>query len=178
MWALIPLLMLLAAPSCPQKAGAAELEKMTAAKLPKFIAAYQKELKAVDSAYQDLTRLEPPLRDESGKTLTPESLRNRLKPIPYIMETSQQLLANPDDVSAALRLFIETETLTDDLSDLTETCYDNDQEEMADRLSTLATTLHHEKHLIESYALHLAEEMQERLRLLERENQDLRSKLH
>ena len=72
---------------------------------------------------------------------------------------------------------IRTKSLADDLFDLSQVAYDNDREELGNRLSALQITMEDNKELLADYLLALAAEKQNRLQQLEREVDELHRKL-
>jgi len=87
-------------------------------------------------------------------------------------------LANkPEDLVLATTLVIRTEGLADDLFDLSQMAYDNDREELGNRLNALQITMEDNKELLADYLLALAAEKQNRLQQLEREVDELHRKL-
>lgn len=154
-----------------------EIAHLNETNIVRFLASYQEQLGEIRSTYRELEHLEPPLRDRSDHVLAPESLENRLKTLALFQKTVQQAQSHPENFVLVLRLFIQTESLTEDLSSLSQLCFDNDQEELAQRLNRLSATMESNKHLVEGYALHLADTVQRRLQDLEREIQNLRARL-
>jgi len=94
-----------------------------------------------------------------------------------LRDTVKQLEVSPQDLVLTMTLFSRAERLADDLYDLSQIAFDNDQEELGTRLADLLTSFDRNQDLIESYALRLATEEEERLRALEKENQNLQQKL-
>ena len=143
-----------------------------------LLANYQKELDEIDSAYQKIAALQPPLRYASGTVFSPEMIESRRKSVSYARRTFQQFQTNPRNLELAIRLVIRTETLTDDLTSLAELSYDSDQEELAQSLNRLTAAVDRNKHLIEAWALRLASQMQQRAQELEHENRSLSTQLN
>ena len=92
-------------------------------------------------------------------------------------DTLDKLRAEPRNLTLATKLFIQSESLTDDLYDLAQIAYDNDREELGRQLSDLVARLDAEGDSIESYALALAQEKEDRIKQLEAENANLRQQL-
>jgi hypothetical protein len=171
----VPFLALPPSPQAP--APQAPGGKLTASTLPQFLAEFQRSLEPLDSAFDDLENAKLPLLDDSGHPLGRRNIQDRRKTLSELRDAIKQLGASPQDLVLAVTLFSRTERLADDLYDLSQIAYDNDQEELGTRLADLLTTLDPNQDLIESYALSLATEREERLRALEKENQDLQQKL-
>jgi hypothetical protein len=94
-----------------------------------------------------------------------------------LREIARQLAAQPRDVVLTAKVVFRTESLADDLFDLSQMAFDNDREELGKRLSDLQATMDHNKELLASYLLTLAAQMQERIGQLEREKVELERKL-
>jgi hypothetical protein len=94
-----------------------------------------------------------------------------------LRQTARQLAAKPEDLVLAATLVIRTESMADDLFDLSQVAYDNDREELGKQLSALQTAMEENKELLADYLLALAAEKQNRLQQLEKELDDLHQKL-
>ena len=160
----------------PVGLGAQE-ENLGASNLSEFLTRYENSLGRVDAAYSDLTDERLPLRDDAGQPLRRRPIDNRRQALADLRQTARQLAASPQDLVLTTTLFVQTEALADDLFDLSQIALDNDREDLAKRLSDLLLTMDHKRDWVESYALSLAAERQERIRELEKENQTLRQKL-
>src|SRR5438128_1870212 len=154
-----------------------QTQKLTASGLPQFLADFEKGLAPLDSAFDDLENAKLSLLDESGHPLGRRNIQDRRKTLSDLRDTVKQLEASPQDLVLTMTLFNRMERLADDLYDLSQIAFDNDQEELGARLADLLTSFERNQDLIESYALSLATEKEERLRALEKENQDLQQKL-
>lgn len=144
---------------------------------PEFLNAYEKSLQPLDALYDDLESENMPLTDESGQPLGHRPIANRRESLDELRHTLAQLRDNPRNMVLVTTLFIESEALTDDLYDLSQTAFDNDREELGKRLADLVSGLDAQRDAIENYTLALASEKEERLHRLESENADLRSEL-
>jgi hypothetical protein len=171
---IIFLLVLLAIPSF---LFAGQGEALTAKNLPEFLSQYGKQLDTADSAYADLISSQTPLHDESGKTVTVESLQDRRKALTQFHTTAQQLAADPQNLVLTARTMVQMESLTDDLANLAQICYDNGEEDLGDRLAQIHDSIEKEKHQMGSYLLKRADDSEEHIRELERQNRELRQKL-
>jgi hypothetical protein len=145
--------------------------------LPEFLARYRDGLRPLDSLYTELAEERLPLREEGGQLLTRRYVEDRRQALDELRRSVAEFDAAPLDLIAALRLFLQSEALADDLFDLAQIAYDNNREELGRRLSQLQGVMDHHNALLESYALNIAGESQRRLRALESENADLRKKL-
>ena len=154
-----------------------QTQKLTASGLPQFLADFEKGLAPLDSAFDDLENAKLSLLDEGGHPLGRRNIQDRRKTLSDLRDTAKQLEASPQDLVLTMTLFDRTERLADDLYDLSQIAFDNDQEELGTRLADLLTSFDRNQDLIESYALTLAAEKEERLRALEKENQELQQKL-
>jgi hypothetical protein len=168
------LLMFMAIPSL---LPAGEGEALTAKNLPAFLSQYGKQLDVMDAAYADLASSLTPLRDESGKPLTTESLQNRRQALTVFHETAQQLSGDPLNLVLTARMMVQMESLTDDLANLAQVCYDNGEEDLGDRLAQLHDAIEKDKHQMGNYLLKLAGDSEEHIRDLVRQNKELRRKL-
>ena len=135
--------------------------------LAEFLARYEDGLRVLDRAFEELAVESLPLRNEWGQPLARRRIDDRLR------ETIRELRASPQDLVLATRLLIQSESLVDDLFDLSQIAYDNDSEELGKRLAALMRTADDHNDVVESYALGLAERQQARLRQLQEENRKL-----
>jgi ABC-type phosphate transport system auxiliary subunit len=158
-------------------ARGAQEETLTAEGMPEFAARYQKMLEPLDAVYEDLENENLALMDESGKPMGHRPLEDRRQALTELRQTLEELPAEPRGLTLVTTLFIQSESLTDDLYDLSQVAYDNDREELAKQLSDLATNLDAERGRIESYTLSLATEKEERIKQLEVDNANLRQEL-
>ena len=152
-------------------------QKLTATNLPDFLARYDTNFGPLEGVFNDLKNENLPLTDETGQPLARRPLADRLVAITNLRQTARQLAAKPDDLVLATTVVIRTEILADDLFDLSQVAYDNDREDLGNRLSTLQTTMEENKELLADYLLALAAEKQNRLQQLEKEVEELQQKL-
>jgi hypothetical protein len=131
----------------------------------------------LEAVFKDLANEALPLTDEAGQPLARHPLADRLLALNNLRQIARQLAAKPGDLVLATTLVIRTESLADDLFDLSQVAYDNDREELGNRLSNLQTTMEENKELLADYLLALAAEKQNRLQQLEREVDELHQKL-
>jgi hypothetical protein len=152
-------------------------QKLTATNLPDFLARYGTNFGPLEAVFKDLTNEDLPLTDETGQPLARRPLADRLQSLANLRQTARQLAAKPEDLVLTTTLVIRTESLADDLFDLSQVAYDNDREELGNRLNTLQITMEDNKGLLADYLLALAAEKQNRLQQLEKEVDDLHQKL-
>jgi len=152
-------------------------QKLTATNLPDFLARYDTNFGPLEAVFKDLASEPLPLTDEAGQPLARNRLENRLLALNNLRQTARQLAVKPDDLVLATTLVIRTESLADDLFDLSQVAYDNDREELGNRLSSLQTTMEENKELLAGYLLALAAEKQTRLQQLEKEVDELHQRL-
>jgi len=152
-------------------------EKLSATNLPDFLARYDSNFGPLEAVFKDLTNENLPLTDETGQPLARRPLTDRLLTLSNLRQTARQLAANPEDLVLATTLVIRTESLADDLFDLSQVAYDNDREELGNRLNNLQITMEDNKDLLADYLLALATEKQNRLQQLEKEVDELHQKL-
>jgi hypothetical protein len=152
-------------------------QKLTSTNLPDFLARYDTNFGPLEAVFKDLTNEDLPLTDEAGQPMARQPLADRLLTLTNLRQTARQLAAKPDDLVLTTTLVIRTESLADDLFDLSQVAYDNDREELGNRLNNLQITMEENKKLLADYLLTLAAEKQSRLQQLEREVDDLHQKL-
>ena len=152
-------------------------QKLTTTNLPDFLARYDTNFGPLEAVFKDLTNEDLPMTDEAGQPMARRPLADRLLTLTNLRQTARQLAAKPDDLVLATTLVIRTESLADDLFDLSQIAYDNDREELGNRLNNLQITMEENKKLLADYLLTLAAEKQSRLQQLEKEVDDLHQKL-
>jgi hypothetical protein len=152
-------------------------QKLTATNLPDFLARFDTNFGPLQEVFKDLTNEDLPLTDEAGQPLARRPLADRLATLTNLRQTARQLAAKPEDLVLAATLVFRTESLADDLFDLSQVAYDNDREELGNRLSNLQITMEDNKELLADYLLVLAAEKQTRLQQLEKEVDELHQKL-
>jgi hypothetical protein len=152
-------------------------QKLTATNLPDFLARYDTNFGPLELVFKDLTNQNLPLRDQADQPLARRPMEDRLLALANLRRSAGQFAAKPKDLVLAATVVIGTETLADDLFDLSQVAYDNDCEELASRLSILQVTMEENKGLLADYLLALAAEEQDRLQQLEKEVDELHQKL-
>ena len=171
----IPLLLISAAAILPNALSADQ--KLSATNLPDFLAKYDTNFMPLEKVYKELTNQDLPLRDQSGQPLARRPIQDRLAALTTLRQTERQLAAKPEDLVLATTIVIQTESLADDLFDLSQVAYDNDREELGNRLSALEITMEQNQQLLADYLLTLAAEKQDRLQQLEKEVDELQRKV-
>ena len=141
--------------------------------LAEFLARYEDGLRVLDRAFEELAVESLPLRNEWGQPLARRRIDDRRRALDDLRETIRHLRSNPQDLVLTTRLLIQSESLVDDLFDLSQIAYDNDSEELGKRLSGLMRTADDHNGIVESYALNLAERQQARLRQLQDGNKKM-----
>jgi hypothetical protein len=162
---------------CFAPAWGAQKETPAAEKTPEFLVRYSKLLEPLDAAYASLESENLPLLDESGQPVGRHPIENRREALAELRDTLNKLRAEPRNLTLATKLFIQSESLTDDLYDLAQIAYDNDREELGKQLSDLVARLDAERDSIESYTLVLAQEKEDRISQLEAENAKMRQQI-
>ena len=152
-------------------------QKLTYSNLPDFLARYDTNFGPLEGVFKDLTNENLPLTDETGQPLARRPLTDRLQSLTNLRQTARQLAEKPDDLVLATTVVIRTETLADDLFDLSQVAYDNDREELGNRLNNLQITMEDNKGLLAEYLLALAADKESQLQKLEKEVDDLHQKL-
>jgi hypothetical protein len=117
------------------------------------------------------------MHDEAGQPLARRQLEDRQQALSNLHATVNQLAARPDDLVYATRLFVQSESLADDLFGLSQVAYDNNREELGRQFTEVLRIMDRHNTLLESYLLRLAAAKEVRLRELEKENEELRQKL-
>jgi hypothetical protein len=162
---------------CFAPAWSAQKESPTAQNVPEFVARYPKILEPLDAVYENLESENLPLLDDSGRPVGRHPIEDRRKALAELRDTLNKLRAEPRNLTLVTKFFIQSESLTDDLYDLSQIAYDNDREELGKQLADLVARLDAEGDSIESYALALAQEKEDRIKQLEAENANLREQL-
>jgi hypothetical protein len=152
-------------------------QKLTATNLPEFLARYDTNFGPLEAVFKDLTNENLPLTDDAGQPLARRPLPDRLLEVSNLRQTARQLALKPEDLVLAATLVIRTESLADDLFDLSQVAFDNESEELGNRLSTLQITMEENKEMLADYLLALAAQKQNRLQQLEKEVDELHRKL-
>jgi hypothetical protein len=147
------------------------------ADVQEFLARHRDALRPLEHIFDELADEGIQLRDERGQSLTRRNIEDRRKSLRDLTATIDALALAPQDLELAARLYLQTETLTDDLFDLSQAAYDNDREELAGRLHDLETAIDRHRAWTESYLLSLAAERQAHLVKIEKENAELKKKL-
>jgi DNA anti-recombination protein RmuC len=171
LWALAALFL------CLSQARGAEKTTLTAESMPEFVARYQKLLQPLDAIYENLESENLPLRDETAQPIGHHPLENRRQALSELRDTLAKLGADPRNLTLVTTFFIQSESLSDDLYDLTQIAYDNDREELGKQLSDVVARVDAQRDAVESYTLALAQEKEDRIQQLEAENASLRQEL-
>jgi len=168
---------LLVALGCNASWAGAQNKVPAAFDVDEFLTRHESSLKQLDQLYSEVANENLPVRDETGQPLARRPIEDRRQALSDLIATVHHLAANPQDMVSATRLLVQSETLADDLFDLSQVAYDNNREELGRQLADFLSVMDHHNALIESYALNLAAEKETRLRELEKQNQELRLKL-
>ena len=155
----------------------AQDQKPPVREAPSFMARLEEALKTAEEACTEMANNHLPLRDEQGRPLGPRTLEGFRPSVDDVRHLNQQLAASPADFVLATNLFLETGGLADALFDFSQTAYDNDREELGRRLVEISAALERHQQEIKTYTLNLATKLQQRVRKLEEENQNLQRRL-
>ena len=169
-------LALVAAVAIPAAVRAQD-QKTSPRQAPAFAARLEEVLKTADEACTEMANNHLPLRDEQGRPLNPRALEGFRPSVDEVRRLHQQLAASPADFTLTTSLFLKTDELADALFDFSQTAYDNDREDLGRRLVEISAALERNQQQIKTYLLELATELQQRVRKLEEENQDLQRRL-
>ena len=112
-------------------------QKLTATNLPDFLARYDTNFGPLEVVFKDLANENLPLTDEAGQPLARRPFADRILAVTNLRQTARQFAAKPEDLVLACTVVIRTESLADDLFDLSQVAYDNDHEDLGNRLNTL-----------------------------------------
>lgn len=140
-------------------------------------ARYEESLKPLDAIFEELESENLPLKDESGEPIGHRPIQNRRQALEDLRQTLEKLRMDPASLKWATTFLIQSESLSDDLYDLSQIAYDNDREELGKRLSEVVGELDAQRDSIEGLALALADAKENQLRKLEDENASLRQQL-
>lgn len=162
--------------SIPFDLGAQEMN-LPSPDLQEFLARYSQGLQPLDKLYVELKDEDFSLLDERSQPLARRRIEDRQRALDDLRKSVQKLASAPQDLVLAIHLFLQSESLADDLFDLSQIAYDNNREELGKQFAGLVSTTDHHNALLESYVLDLAAGRQERIRILEYENAELRKKL-
>jgi hypothetical protein len=171
------LVLLLVVLSCDVSPAEAQNRSTATFDIDEFLARYKDGLRPLDYLYGELTSESLPMRDESGQSLARRHIEDRRQALSDLRTTVQQLATSPQDLVLVIKLFVQSEALTDDLFDLSQVAYDNNREELGRSFLDLLKIMDRHNGLIESYVMGLAAQKEARLRELEKENRELRAKL-
>lgn len=168
---------LLAAFCCLTPGAEAQDRAHAVPDLHEFLPRYLQGVQPLDKLYAELADENLSMRDERGQALARRHIEDRQRALDDLRNTAQQLASTPQDLVLAIRLFLQSEALSDDLFDQSQIAYDNNREELGKRFADLQSVMDHHNASLETYVLSLAADRQDHMRELERENQDLRQKL-
>ena len=155
----------------------AQDQKPPAREAPAFVARLEEALKTAEEACTEMADNHLSLHDEQGRPIGPRAIEVSRPSVDDVRRLNQQLAASPSDFALATDLFLQTGELADALFDFSQTAYDNDREELGRRLVEISAALEHRQQEVKIYTLDLATRLQQRVRRLEEENQDLQRKL-
>lgn len=134
-------------------------------------------LEPIERLYEEADTARLPVRDEFGRPLRRRGAEDDRHPVEQLRDALERLQGRPDDLTFATRMLLATDALLDDLTDLSQIAYDDDQEDLGRRLYEMAHVIERHWAEVEAYVLHLAAEKELRLEELERENSLLRETL-
>jgi hypothetical protein len=155
----------------------AQDQKAPAREAPAFAAGLEEALNTAEEACTEMANNHLPLRDEQGRPVSPRTLEGLHPSAEQVRLLSQKLAATPSDFILATDLFLQTGELADTLFDFSQTAYDNDREDLGRRLVDVSAALERHQQAIKTYTLGLATKLQQRVRKLEEENQNLQRRL-
>ncbi|MGH9351393.1 MAG: hypothetical protein ACRD2G_04410 [Terriglobia bacterium] len=162
--------LLLFAILCAATAGfgaQAEIDELTASNLPAFLKTFAGDVNQVNEAFEHMSKTKPPMFDAKGQALGRRKIKDRQQTVVDLKKTLQDFKQRPDNLVITMTLSAQTEELADEIYDLTEIAYDNDQEETALQLTGLLGNFNDDSSLIQAYALGLAAQKEQRLSQIE-----------
>ncbi|MGH9400735.1 MAG: hypothetical protein ACRD2P_01355 [Terriglobia bacterium] len=148
----------------------ASIEQLTASNLPPFLKTFGEDVNQVNDAFERMSKMKLPLFDEKGQALGRRKIKDRQQTVIDLKKTLQDFQQRPENLVVTMTLSAQTEELADEIYDLTEIAYDNDQEEMAMQLTHLLGNFNDDSSLIQAYALDLATQKENRLSQLEKKH--------
>ncbi|HEV2418501.1 MAG TPA: hypothetical protein VGX94_11910 [Terriglobia bacterium] len=146
----------------------AEIDKLTPSNLSAFLKTFTSDADQVNDAFESMSKTKLPMFDAKGQTLGRRRIKDRQQTVVDLKKTLQDFKSRPENLVVAMTLSAQTEELADEIYDLTELAYDNDQEETAMRLTRLLGHFNDDASLIQAYALGLASQKEQRLSQLEK----------
>lgn len=105
-------------------------QKLDATNLSDFLGKYDTNFGPLEAVFKELANENLPLRDEAGQPLARRPIEDRLAALTTLRQVARQFATNPEDLVLATTIVIQTESLADDLFDLSQVAYDNDREEL------------------------------------------------
>lgn len=142
-----------------------------------FLSRHLDAIDPIERVYEEADAARLPVRDEFGRSLRRRGAQDPRHPVEQLRDALERLQSQPDDLALATRMLVATDALLDDLFDLSNAAYENDQEDLARRLDDFTRVIERHWAEVEDYVLYLAGEKQQRLQELERENFLLRETL-
>lgn len=145
-----------------------KIDNLTLSNLPSFLKTFNADVNQVNEVFEHLARASMPMFDAKGQTLGRRKIKDRQQTVVDLKKTLDDFERRPDNLVVTMTLSAQTEELADELYDLTEIAYDNDQEETALDLTRLLGDFNDDAGLIQAYALNLAAEKEGKLSRLEK----------
>lgn len=146
----------------------ADIDKLTPSNLPAFLKTFTSDVDQVNDAFEAMSKTKPPMLDAKGQTLGRRRIKDRQQIVVDLKKTLQDFKSRPENLVVTMTLSAQTEELADEIYDLTELAYDNDQEETAMQLTRLLGDFNDDASLIQAYALGIASQKEQRLSQLEK----------
>lgn len=146
----------------------ADIDKLTPSNLPAFLKTFTSDVGQVNDAFEGMSKTKLPMFDAKGQTLGRRGIKDRQQTVVDLKKTLQDFKSRPENLVVTMTLSAQTEELADEIYDLTELAYDNDQEETAMQLTRLLGHFNDDASLIQAYALGLASQKEQRLSQLEK----------
>ncbi|MGH9405619.1 MAG: hypothetical protein ACRD3D_07285 [Terriglobia bacterium] len=151
-------------------AAGTDMDKLTSSNLPDFEKTFTGDLDKVDAAFAQLSTAKLPLFDEAGHPSGRRKIKDRRQTVTDLRKTLADFEKSPRGLVVAMTLSDQTEELADEVYDVAQIAYDNDQEELAMQLSSLLGEVNGDAALLQAYALDLAAGKERRLLRLEQDH--------
>ncbi|MFB3922306.1 MAG: hypothetical protein ACE145_11330 [Terriglobia bacterium] len=156
---------------------AAQQNRLPASDFHDFLTRYSQGLQPLDKLYLEIKDEDFSMLDERNQPMARRPIEDRQRALNDLRESVRGLDSSPQDLVLAIRVFLQGESLADDLFDLSQIAYDNDREELGKEFADLLGITDRHNSLLESYLLELAAGRQQIIQTLQKENAELRKRL-
>lgn len=143
------------------------IDQLTSSNLPSFLKTFSSDVAEVNAAFEHLSKNGAAMFDSKGQALGRRRIKDREQTVIDLKGTLKDFKRQPGNLVVTMTLSAQTEELADEIYDLTQMAYDNDQEETALNLTRLLGHFNDDAGLLQAYALELASQKEQRLTRLE-----------